>query len=91
MPFAKKIQNIQVLRGLAIVLVILYHLMSIEHGFSHRHKLLPDLLKMGSGGVDLFFVISGFVMVTVTRANFGGLRKSGYFIYRRAARIYPLY
>jgi peptidoglycan/LPS O-acetylase OafA/YrhL len=42
-------------------------------------------------GVDLFFVISGFVMVTITRGwfqNTGAIRR---FLYHRVTRIYPAY
>ena len=42
-------------------------------------------------GVDLFFVISGFVMVTVTRGKFQNLRQALRFAYHRMARIYPTY
>jgi peptidoglycan/LPS O-acetylase OafA/YrhL len=42
-------------------------------------------------GVDLFFVISGFVMFTVTRGKFQIPKQALRFIYRRVARIYPTY
>jgi exopolysaccharide production protein ExoZ len=42
-------------------------------------------------GVDLFFVISGFVMVTVTRGKFQKARQALTFLYHRTSRIYPLY
>jgi peptidoglycan/LPS O-acetylase OafA/YrhL len=41
----------------------------------------------GSSGVDLFFVISGFVMVLTTRNN----ANVALFLYRRVSRVYPLY
>jgi len=42
-------------------------------------------------GVDLFFVISGFVMVTVTRGKFQRVKEALIFLYHRISRIYPLY
>ena len=42
-------------------------------------------------GVDLFFVISGFVMVAVTRGRFKQQKLALRFIYHRASRIYPTY
>ena len=44
--------DIQVLRGVAVVLVVLFHL-----GFSS--------IKSGFLGVDIFFVISGFLMAVL--------------------------
>jgi exopolysaccharide production protein ExoZ len=41
--------------------------------------------------VDLFFVISGFVIATVTRGQFQSLRAAGHFLFQRATRIYPTY
>ncbi len=42
-------------------------------------------------GVDLFFVISGFIMVTVTRKKFQQPEQAFTFLYHRVSRIYPLY
>lgn len=42
-------------------------------------------------GVDLFFVVSGFVMVAVTKDKFLNARHAVQFLYRRASRIYPIY
>lgn len=86
-----RIANIQALRGAAILLVLFYHLRLIEETFSPATKLLPDFFHLGGAGVDLFFVISGFVMVTVTRGKFGGPYQVARFLYNRVTRIYPLY
>jgi len=45
----------------------------------------------GGTGVDLFFVISGFIMVHVTRNTARGPAGAGHFLLRRISRIYPLY
>ena len=44
-------------------------------------------LQYGDIGVDLFFVLSGFVMVAVAGRNVGSVQ----FLWRRATRIYPTY
>ncbi len=46
---SKKRQEIQILRGIAVIAVILFH-------------LEPEIFKNGYLGVDVFFVISGFVI-----------------------------
>lgn len=87
----KKTQNIQALRGVAVLLVVLFHLAIVEKKYGGVGTILPEILNFGMFGVDLFFVISGFVMVTVTRGAFQSVGKSMQFLYHRASRIYPAY
>jgi exopolysaccharide production protein ExoZ len=74
------IDNIQVLRALAAALVVFVHLEVFLRAFG--------LLPFGHGGVDLFFVISGFIMVYTTRQKPVG---PGAFLLNRFVRIAPLY
>ncbi len=73
------------------MLVVLFHLASIEANYGHGYRMSSDTWTFGMSGVDLFFVISGFVMVTVTRGRFGIPGESLRFLLHRATRIYPLY
>ena len=76
--------DIQILRGLSVLLVIIYHLQT-------------NILKNGFLGVDIFFVISGFLMAVLyfpknseeNNALSWDLAKS--FFARRARRILPAY
>jgi exopolysaccharide production protein ExoZ len=86
-----KIQNIQALRGLAILLVLARHLLVMEGKYFGGKTLLPQILKVGDSGVDLFFLISGFIMVVVSSGQFHKPGTFGTFLYKRAARIFPLY
>lgn len=88
---AGKIRNVQALRGIAILLVIFYHLLKIEGKYARFDGVMPDFAAIGAAGVDLFFVISGFVMVIVTGRMSGTPHAAAKFIYRRLARIYPPY
>src|SRR5687767_4316208 len=85
----KKLNSIQVLRGIAAMTVVASHLVPLERKY-FGEQLLPHFFDLGVSGVDLFFVISGFVMVTVTRGRRGGWRTLE-FLYSRATRIYPTY
>jgi peptidoglycan/LPS O-acetylase OafA/YrhL len=90
-----KLYNIQALRAFAVMLVVGLHLLAVEAKYS-TGVLLPNFLRIGISGVDLFFIISGFIMVTVTAsAHAGDLAKRGSgawkFFYLRLSRIYPLY
>jgi exopolysaccharide production protein ExoZ len=85
-----KLTSIQSLRGLAALVVAAAHLHSIELKFD-LSPLLGNWAVAGLGGVDLFFVISGFVMVWVTRASHGVVSDVPRFWLARIVRIYPLW
>ncbi|KAF1753639.1 hypothetical protein GCK72_020196 [Caenorhabditis remanei] len=72
-------QDIQSLRGLAIIFVFLYH-------------LYPSVFVNGFLGVDIFFVISGYLMAkNLTKFKLKKLSDFSGFYYRRFKRILPLY
>ena len=86
-----RLNNVQALRGLAAFMVMFSHLFIIEQKYSQDH-ILPSLFNFGMAGVDIFFVISGFIMVYVTHKWSGGSwRKIPEFLFARITRIYPLY
>lgn len=90
-----KLQSIQVLRGLAALLVAFYHAQAMHLQSALAAGGSPGwtggILANGYAGVDLFFVISGFVMVWVTRTGKGGLAGTADFLFARVTRIYPLW
>lgn len=88
---SQRLVNIQALRGLAAFGVLLSHLYIIEQKYSQDH-ILPAVLNFGMTGVDIFFIISGFIMVYVTHKWQNSAAKHvPEFIFARASRIYPLY
>jgi len=77
-------------RGLAILLVILFHSTFIPR-IAWIDKVWHSFAFGGWAGVDLFFVLSGFL---ITQILIREKNTSGYFINfyaRRALRIFPLY
>lgn len=86
-----KIDIIQVLRGIAVVMVIIFHFKDIIKPGGYLRKELDFLFDSGAAGVDLFFVISGFIMVFVTRKSTGGIVYAKNFLLKRFLRIWPLY
>ena len=88
----QKIINIQFLRAFAALLVIFYH--TSQHYFAiggeHSGNFFSFMSQIGYAGVDIFFVISGYIMWYTTHHT-KGLKKVLAFIYARLTRIYPLY
>jgi len=72
-------------------MVLLAHVKQAEVDYGGEGTLLPHFLYMGVVGVDLFFLISGFVMTHVALSGARGGPAARRFIYNRAARIYPVY
>ncbi len=85
-----KLAWIQALRGIAVFLVVLTH---ARYTFldTPTWAFAEQSLRNGAMGVDLFFVISGFIMVYTTRKVAGTPRDTADFLVRRFARIWPLY
>ncbi|MEH4661136.1 acyltransferase [Phytobacter diazotrophicus] len=86
-----KLKSLQILRGLAALSVVLFH---------YRFYMVPDngdmttpdkLFGWGAIGVDLFFVISGFIMVYITHNRTSGVSTWSEFIKGRLLRILPVY
>jgi exopolysaccharide production protein ExoZ len=78
------LNNVQILRAIAAYSVVVYHCLV---RFLHPTGVGASFLDLGGGGVDLFFVISGFVMVHTTKDD----ESPAWFITKRIARIVPLY
>lgn len=89
-PPAMRLQNIQALRGIAALFVAFSHLLIIEQKYA-GDQILGQWIELGMVGVDLFFVISGFIMVHVAWSVRHGAKAVLEFLYARVSRIYPLY
>lgn len=81
----RDIASIQILRGIAALMVVLVHLNPQLHRMGHSEPW-PAWLN---AGVDIFFVISGFIMWVSTEAN--AQRTAREFMLNRIIRIVPLY
>ena len=77
------------LRGIAILLVILHHAALPSADLSH--PVAGELLHLGFAGVDLFFVLSGFLITGILIDGRGGEGYYRVFYGRRLLRIAPAY
>ncbi len=85
------LKSVQILRAIAAIGVLTYHAAVTKHDFLGGEPAPFRDLLLGAAGVDLFFVISGFVMVYSSHALFGHADGPWRFFRRRLVRIAPLY
>lgn len=85
-----KLDWVQALRGIAALLVVMCHAREYLAG-SSNYPLIESMLLPGAMGVDLFFIISGFIMVYSTRRSSGTLDAVKEFAMKRFFRIWPTY
>lgn len=85
------LEGLQALRALAALMVVVHHALE-ESLYAHAAPAAPDwVTTAGAAGVDLFFVISGFIMLTIAFPAAGAPDAPLRFLSKRIARIYPLY
>jgi len=81
------------LRGFASLYVIVAHLFPLLRGSGTGERVLRSFIDLGWSGVDLFFVLSGFLITGILlkskEASAG--RYFGVFYARRFLRVFPVY
>ncbi|QOY85104.1 acyltransferase family protein [Paludibaculum fermentans] len=75
-------------RGIAILMVLLLHFGARPEGVP---KILTGPFALGWSGVDLFFVLSGFLITGILLDTRWSTNYFSSFYARRALRIFPLY
>ena len=93
MPHTTRIPNVDKLRGFAAMSVVLYHVIELTQWTGYPVDGLYYWGRIGWMGVDIFFVISGFVISLSAWSLFDryGGSWSQYYWQRRLTRILPLY
>jgi exopolysaccharide production protein ExoZ len=87
---SQSLLSLQILRAIAATMIV------VHHGLHDLDVLLAHAVPWQTrlplaAGVDLFFLISGFVMVVSTNASQGRGDAVLPFLRRRLARIWPIY
>ncbi len=87
-----RIPSVQILRALAALLVVTGHALYEARAFDASGIVARiAALPVWTFGVDLFFVLSGFIMMWTFGERFGRRAASRDFLGRRLQRIVPLY
>ena len=80
---------VQILRFIAAVAVVIFHVVGTSgHYISSQPSKIFSIFCYGDKGVDLFFVISGFIIYYSTHRS---VQSPMAFLLRRAERIIPIY
>ncbi len=85
----KRFEDLDVIRGIAIGQVLVWHL--LNSAFAKHAPSLARLTSMTWTGVDLFFVLSGYLIGGIVLANRNAPNFYSVFYWRRALRILPVY
>ncbi len=88
-----RIVQLDVLRGIAILLVLVHHTPIQPTDTNFVNRFAECVIRFGWAGVDLFFVLSGFLvggqlLLEIKKTGFLKMRR---FLMRRAFKIWPSY
>lgn len=87
----RKFEGIQAARAIAACGVVACHLLGYETKYLSGPPVASTLCRSGMAGVDLYFVISGFIITTMCAGRFRQRGQARHFLVQRMVRIYPAY
>ncbi len=86
------LHSIQALRGVAVLMVVFYHVYIIGGDSNYLgYAVFKGFSEPGKFGVNLFFVLSGFIIFHAHSVDIGRPSQLGSYFYKRFSRIYPVY
>lgn len=91
MSSKKIINSIQFLRGFAALAVVIHHTGGYVKRYFEPTLLFGDKFSIGFAGVDLFFVISGFIIHFTSKKYLNNPSKLKEYLQKRFIRVYPIY
>lgn len=90
-PVGKRLVSLDGLRGVAVLLVIAFHTLRVTGNEGLVGRVLNRLQESAWAGVDLFFVLSGFLITGILLDTRNSRNYFSTFYWRRTLRIFPLY
>lgn len=83
--------NLEGLRGIAALIVVLGHCCGIEYFLDPTYNISKlNFLSVGHSAVLIFFILSGYVIGLTNQLSFNGVNVKSY-LRRRWIRLYPIY
>jgi exopolysaccharide production protein ExoZ len=79
---------IQYLRAIAAITTVAFHIIVISNNYNYNYPNFFNIGTWGKHGVDLFFVISGYIIVYVQDISKKDFKT---FLWNRSIRIIPTY
>jgi exopolysaccharide production protein ExoZ len=85
--------HIESLRGIAALMVVLFHFVTFTDGnkFLFESQLVRKISEFGAQGVEMFYIISGFVMMVALKRSNYNINKYLIYLSKRCIRILPTY
>ena len=88
----RKLDGLEALRGVAAVVVLLHHAFgSLELPQNFNTRLVWGFFEEGNLGVNIFFVLSGFVIAWSNPKDGRTFRDVIVYVLRRLSRVFPMY
>ena len=91
-PVPGKLLGVEAVRGIAALMVVLFHAGVLLSGpKDYGRPPFAGAFSSGRAGVDVFFVLSGFIITFIHTADIGRPGRLVSFARKRLLRIYPSY
>lgn len=88
---AKKLESLQMVRAFAMLMVLFIHIDAFSTRIFEHSFLSGIFIPGGDSGVNIFFVLSGFIIFYVHKGDIGKKIKFLPYLIKRFSRIYPAY
>lgn len=89
-PPKLRLDGLQWLRGASALLVVLFHVHVVAVEVLAVESVFR-VFEFGAAGVDIFFVLSGFIIYYIHHRDLGVRERARLFLKKRLLRIYPIY
>jgi len=86
----KKIQYLEIARGIAAILVVLHHA-TLDAPTFYGFNPFNNFFFFGKAGVDFFFVLSGFIIYYIHSEDNCSLTNIRNYVLKRLIRVYPIF